>query len=75
MQKFQTLIAALIVGVAGLLPAAQAQDKGTIGISMPTKSSARWISDGASMVKYFQASPTFNTPTTTSPTSWPRSRT
>ncbi len=28
-----------------------AQDKGTIGVSMPTKSSARWISDGDSMVK------------------------
>ena len=55
MQKFKTLIAAFVVGLAGLLPAAHAQDKGTIGISMPTKSSARWISDGASMVKYFQA--------------------
>src|SRR6478736_10254451 len=30
---------------------AMAQDKGTIGVSMPTKSSARWISDGDSMVK------------------------
>ena len=28
-----------------------AQDKGTIGVAMPTKSSARWISDGDSMVK------------------------
>jgi putative multiple sugar transport system substrate-binding protein len=33
---------------------ASAQDKGTIGIAMPTKSSSRWISDGQSMVKYFQ---------------------
>jgi putative multiple sugar transport system substrate-binding protein len=32
-----------------------AQDKGTIGISMPTKSSARWISDGNSMVEQFTA--------------------
>ena len=31
--------------------AAQAQDKGSIGIAMPTKSSARWISDGNSMVE------------------------
>ncbi len=31
-----------------------AQDKGPIAISMPTKSSARWIADGANMVKYFQ---------------------
>ena len=33
---------------------AHAQDKGTIGIAMPTKSSARWISDGNSMVEQFQ---------------------
>ena len=32
-----------------------AQDKGTIGIAMPTKSSARWISDGNSMVEQFTA--------------------
>jgi putative multiple sugar transport system substrate-binding protein len=31
--------------------AAEAQDKGSIGIAMPTKSSARWISDGNSMVE------------------------
>ncbi len=30
-----------------------AQDKGTVGIAMPTKSSSRWISDGESMVKAF----------------------
>ena len=32
-----------------------AQDKGTIGIAMPTQSSARWISDGKSMVDQFTA--------------------
>ena len=32
-----------------------AQDKGLVGISMPTKSSTRWISDGESMVKEFQS--------------------
>ena len=31
-----------------------AQDKGAVGIAMPTKSSSRWISDGESMVKAFQ---------------------
>ena len=31
--------------------AALAQDKGTVGIAMPTKSSARWIDDGNNMVK------------------------
>jgi putative multiple sugar transport system substrate-binding protein len=30
-----------------------AQDKGSVGIAMPTKSSSRWISDGESMVKAF----------------------
>ncbi|MDO8354102.1 MAG: substrate-binding domain-containing protein, partial [Aestuariivirga sp.] len=34
---------------------AMAQGKGLIGISMPTKSSTRWISDGESMVKEFTA--------------------
>ena len=32
-----------------------AQDKGAVGIAMPTKSSSRWISDGESMVKEFTA--------------------
>ena len=49
----QTL-AVLAFGLAAIVPAAQAQDKGSIGISMPTKSSARWISDGDSMVKELQ---------------------
>ncbi len=31
-----------------------AQDKGTVGIAMPTKSSARWIADGNNMVKQFR---------------------
>nr|WP_319383587.1 multiple monosaccharide ABC transporter substrate-binding protein [uncultured Roseibium sp.] len=32
-----------------------ASDKGAVGIAMPTKSSARWISDGNSMVEQFTA--------------------
>ncbi|MGH6809938.1 MAG: multiple monosaccharide ABC transporter substrate-binding protein, partial [Ensifer adhaerens] len=31
-----------------------AQDKGTVGISMPTKTSTRWISDGETMEKLFK---------------------
>lgn len=31
------------------------EDKGLAGVSMPTKSSERWVSDGASMVKEFEA--------------------
>jgi putative multiple sugar transport system substrate-binding protein len=44
-------------GLSALLAAglAQAQEKGLVGISMPTKSSTRWISDGESMVKEFTA--------------------
>jgi len=45
-------IAAAVVAAAG---PALAQGKGLIGISMPTKSSTRWISDGESMVKEFAA--------------------
>jgi putative multiple sugar transport system substrate-binding protein len=44
----------LIVGVAlgwAAGTCAVAQDKGTVGVSMPTKTSARWIADGNSMVK------------------------
>jgi putative multiple sugar transport system substrate-binding protein len=43
--------AASLIGVAPVV----AQDKGTVGIAMPTKSSSRWISDGNSMVEQFTA--------------------
>jgi putative multiple sugar transport system substrate-binding protein len=45
------------IAVAASMGAAPvfAQSKGTIGIAMPTKSSARWISDGSSMVEQFEA--------------------
>ena len=51
MKTLKLLIAALVLSAVGLSPVAMAQEKGTIGVSMPTKSSARWISDGESMVK------------------------
>jgi putative multiple sugar transport system substrate-binding protein len=41
-------LAAMFGGFASL---AQAQDKGLVAVSMPTKSSARWIADGDNMVK------------------------
>jgi putative multiple sugar transport system substrate-binding protein len=44
-------IMALALGAFAFVPLAQAQQKGTIGVSMPTKSSARWIADGDNMVK------------------------
>ncbi|WP_438646655.1 multiple monosaccharide ABC transporter substrate-binding protein [Salinarimonas soli] len=40
-----------MAGVLAFAPGAQAQQKGTVGVSMPTKSSARWIDDGNNMVK------------------------
>ena len=53
--KFMKFAAALAVSVFALVGAAQAQDKVTIGISMPTKSSARWIADGDNIVKVLQS--------------------
>jgi putative multiple sugar transport system substrate-binding protein len=42
----KTLVGALALGLAAMTFSAQAQDKGIVGIAMPTKSSLRWISDG-----------------------------
>ncbi|ALV07078.1 multiple monosaccharide ABC transporter substrate-binding protein [Roseateles depolymerans] len=47
-----SLVAA--IGLAGTATQVLAQDKGLIGIAMPTKSSARWIADGDNMVKAFK---------------------
>ena len=49
--NLKTLAAAFAVGLLTAGSAAYAQDKGTIGIAMPTKSSARWIADGDNIVK------------------------
>ena len=46
------ILAGAALAATLVLPAV-AQDKGTVGISMPTKSSARWIADGDNMVKQF----------------------
>jgi putative multiple sugar transport system substrate-binding protein len=46
----KALAASMALGFALVAPVAQAQDKGLVGVSMPTKSSTRWISDGNSMV-------------------------
>jgi putative multiple sugar transport system substrate-binding protein len=52
----KTTFAAALLGCLTLTaPTALAQNKGTIGIAMPTKSSARWIADGDNMVKALQA--------------------
>ncbi|MBR1202508.1 MULTISPECIES: multiple monosaccharide ABC transporter substrate-binding protein [unclassified Bradyrhizobium] len=46
-----SLIALALAGLTATAPGARAQSKPTIGIAMPTKSSARWIDDGNNMVK------------------------
>lgn len=54
----QAMLATLALGALGALGLAQtasAQDKGSIGISMPTKSSSRWIADGNNMVQVLKA--------------------
>ena len=51
----KALAAAVALGFTFATPFVQAQDKGTVGVSMPTKSSTRWISDGNSMVAALQA--------------------
>ena len=58
MLKFKAFTAATAIGLlalGALAGSAQAQDKGTIGIAMPTKSSARWIDDGNNMVKVLES--------------------
>ncbi|WP_274425024.1 multiple monosaccharide ABC transporter substrate-binding protein [Chelativorans sp. YIM 93263] len=54
MKKLTAIFTSLAMGTALYAGTAAAQEKGYVGIAMPTKSSARWISDGNSMVKQFE---------------------
>ncbi|WP_062203249.1 multiple monosaccharide ABC transporter substrate-binding protein [Aureimonas sp. AU12] len=54
MISMKSLLAAVAIGAMTFAGSAMAQDKGTVGVSMPTKSSARWIADGDNMVKALQ---------------------
>jgi putative multiple sugar transport system substrate-binding protein len=53
MKRLTTTLSTLALGALtfALASSALAEDKGTVGIAMPTKSSARWIDDGNNMVK------------------------
>ncbi len=53
MKRLTSTLSALAFGTLtfALTASAFAQDKGTVGIAMPTKSSARWIDDGNNIVK------------------------
>ncbi|HYD05163.1 MAG TPA: multiple monosaccharide ABC transporter substrate-binding protein [Reyranella sp.] len=46
MKSLKVLLSAVALGAVALTSSAFAQDKGLIGIAMPTQSSLRWISDG-----------------------------
>ena len=51
----KTLVATVAIGFAAMTFGAHAEDKGLVGIAMPTKSSLRWISDGNELVKALEA--------------------
>jgi putative multiple sugar transport system substrate-binding protein len=59
MLHLKTVAVAAALGLIASAGAARAQnkaeDKGTIGIAMPTKSSSRWIADGDNIVKVLKA--------------------
>jgi putative multiple sugar transport system substrate-binding protein len=48
--NYRIALSVIVAAFVGLAPQSFAADKGTIGISMPTKSSLRWIMDGDNMV-------------------------
>ncbi|CAM5769519.1 multiple sugar-binding periplasmic receptor ChvE [Labrys miyagiensis] len=55
MKILKSLLLAAALGAVAIASPALAQDKGPVGIAMPTKTSERWIADGDNMVKQLQA--------------------
>ncbi|WP_448953234.1 multiple monosaccharide ABC transporter substrate-binding protein [Labrys neptuniae] len=55
MKLFKSLLLAAAFGAMTLASPALAQNKGPVGIAMPTKTSERWIDDGNNVVKQLQA--------------------
>src|SRR5216110_1338834 len=51
MTRRKMIVSSLMLGALALAGPAFAQSKPTVGIAMPTKSSARWIADGDNIVK------------------------
>lgn len=51
----RTLMAGIALGALAAAAPAFAQSKATVGIAMPTKSSARWIADGDNIVKVLRS--------------------
>src|SRR3954447_12946398 len=54
MKLITSLLAAAAISVATFVAPTFAAEKGAVGISMPTKTSTRWISDGETMEKLFK---------------------
>ena len=54
MKGLRFALLSAVLALFTLTSLVSAQDKGFVGISMPTKSSARWIADGNAMVEYFE---------------------
>jgi len=54
-KALKLLMTAVTVGAIALTGSVFAQDKGAVGIAMPTKSSLRWISDGDSLKAALEA--------------------
>ena len=54
MKLLTSLLAAAAMSIASFVAPVFAADKGVVGISMPTKTSTRWISDGETMEKLFK---------------------
>ncbi len=55
MKILKSLLLAAALGAVAIASPAFAQDKGPVGIAMPTKTSERWIADGDNIVKQLQA--------------------
>ncbi|AWN51840.1 multiple monosaccharide ABC transporter substrate-binding protein [Methylobacterium sp. 17Sr1-1] len=55
MKSLAALIGGALVAAALLASPAHAQQKGKVGVAMPTKSSARWIADGQGLVQALKA--------------------
>ncbi len=53
-KKLMASIALGAIAITSSISTVVAEDKGYVGIAMPTKSSARWISDGSAMVEQFK---------------------
>lgn len=55
MKTFKLIMATLLIGATALAGQAYAQEKGLIGVLMPTKTSQRWINDGDAVKSQLEA--------------------